>query len=194
MHKKYYDITEGAMPHKNVRKVLSFGIVPGMAIELGCGAGRDTAYLIQNGWDVFAVDKENTEEYILKKLTVTEREKLKFYQGSFDEISFENCNLVVANYSLPFCDKEKFQNVWKNIENSIQNDGYFVGNFFGLNDSWKEEKTRMTFLEKQEVINLFDKFDIIEFREIDEYGKTANGKLKHWHVYFVIAKKKDCTI
>lgn len=40
------------------------GIKPKNAVDLGCGAGRDTIYLIKNGWNVLAIDRENTKEII----------------------------------------------------------------------------------------------------------------------------------
>lgn len=67
--------------------------------------------------------------------------------------------------------------------------GYFVGNFFGTNDEWKDNKT-MIFLGKQQVLDLFEKFEIIEFQEIEKDAKTGLGKMKHWHIFDVIAKKK----
>ena len=70
-----------------------------------------------------------------------------------------------------------------------QKDGYFVGNFFGLNDSWVNIKPKMTFLSKEEVLALFKDFDIVDFKEIERDGKTAIGKIKHWHTYEIIAKK-----
>ncbi len=48
----------------------------------------------------------------------------------------------------------------------------------------------MTFLSKEQVLELFNKFDIIHFKEIEENGKTGLGKIKHWHIFDVIAKKK----
>lgn len=68
--------------------------------------------------------------------------------------------------------------------------GYFVGNFFGLNDSWAKIKKEMVFLSKEQILDLFkNSFEIIYFNEIEKDGKTGLGKLKHWHVYNVIAKK-----
>ncbi|WP_424738198.1 class I SAM-dependent methyltransferase [Mycobacterium sp.] len=29
---------------------------PGRRIDLGCGAGRNTGYLIRHGWDVIGID------------------------------------------------------------------------------------------------------------------------------------------
>lgn len=63
--------------------------------------------------------------------------------------------------------------------------------FFGLNDSWAEVKEKMVFLSKEQVLELFkNSFDIVEFNEVEKYGKTGAGKMKHWHIYNVIAKKK----
>ena len=69
--------------------------------------------------------------------------------------------------------------------------GYFVGNFFGLNDSWTKIKKEMTFLSKKQILDLFkNSFEIIHFKEIEKDAKTGLGKMKHWHIYNVIAKKK----
>ena len=49
----------------------------------------------------------------------------------------------------------------------------------------------MVFLTKEQVLSLFkDIFEIIEFNEVEKNGKTGLGKIKHWHIYNVIAKKK----
>lgn len=49
----------------------------------------------------------------------------------------------------------------------------------------------MVFLSKEQVLELFkNSFDIVEFNEIQKEGKTGLGKMKHWHIYNVMAKKK----
>ena len=49
----------------------------------------------------------------------------------------------------------------------------------------------MVFLSKEQVLELFkNSFDIIEFNEIEKNGKTGLGKMKHWHIFDVIARKK----
>lgn len=69
--------------------------------------------------------------------------------------------------------------------------GYFVGNFFGPNDSWTKIKEKMVFLSREQILDLFkDDFKILVLDEIEKDGKTALGKMKHWHTYNVIAKKK----
>ena len=103
----------------------------GKAIELGCGEGNDTVYLIKNNWKVLAVDIKNTEKIIREKLNQEENERLIFLNQNFQNMQFEQVDLILANNSLPFCNKEIFFKLWNKIENSILLDGYFLGTFFG---------------------------------------------------------------
>ena len=60
-----------------------------------------------------------------------------------------------------------------------------------MNDSWRPIKEEMVFLSKEQVLELFkNKFDIIEFKEIEKDMLTGLGKMKHLHIFNVIAKKK----
>lgn len=68
--------------------------------------------------------------------------------------------------------------------------GYFIGNFFGYKDSWVNIKKDIFFIEKEEVLKLFEDFDIISFNEVERDGKTGLGKNKHWHTFEITAKKK----
>lgn len=187
---KYYDNTENEMPNYTVKKFIELNVEPGNAVELGCGAGRDTVYLIRNGWNVLAIDREDVETRIVSKLLVEELEQFEFFKQRFEAIKLENSNLVVANFSLPFCNKNDFKKLWAKINHSILNDGYFVGNFFGDKDEWKIAKEEMTFLTKDQVMELFRDFEIVEFKEVEKDGLTGLGKMKHWHIFNVIAKKK----
>ena len=67
---------------------------------------------------------------------------------------------------------------------------YFVGNFFGVNDSWNMTKRDMSFFSQEQVISLFKDFEIVFFKEFENDGLTGLGKMKHWHVFDVIAKRK----
>ena len=188
---KYYDNTQSNKPRKNVKYFIEeIQHNEGKAIELGCGAGNDTVYLIKNNWNVLAIDREDVEERICKRLKPKDIEKFRFQKQSFETLEIEKNDLIVANYSLPFCKKYKFEELWNKIKTRITDEGYFIGNFFGLRDSWREFKTEMTFLSKEQVMNLFKDFEIIRFEEIEKDALTGLGKMKHWHIYDVIAKKK----
>ena len=186
----YYKKTKNSNIPKNLKTFIDMKIKPGICIDLGCGAGRDSRFLIKNGWKVIAIDKEDTEEIIRASLNKKEQDLLKFVKQDFeDNITLQSCNLLVANASLSFCHKKYFNELWKKVVNSITKDGYFVGNFFGVNDTWAN-RPNMTFFIKEEVIELFSSFEIINFKEIEKNGKTVLGVEKHWHVFNVIAKKK----
>lgn len=128
--KKFYENTENAGAHPNVIKFVNMKVKPTNAIDLGCGAGRDTVFLIKNGWDVLAVDRENTSDIILSKLEESEKEKFRFSVQEFENINLEKTNLLTAHFSIPFCDKERFPGLWSKIVDSILPEGYFVRKFF----------------------------------------------------------------
>ena len=118
---KYYDYTENKPANKNVRYFIDrIGLTPSTAIELGCGAGRDTIYLIKNGWNVLAIDKNHLKERISNKLTEEELKRFRFSKQQFEEVKLEKTNLLVSNFSLSFCDKDKFNELWDKIQNSIK--------------------------------------------------------------------------
>ena len=57
---KYYDNTQSDKPRNNVEYFINeIQCNSGNAIELGCGAGNDTVYLIKNNWNVLAIDRED---------------------------------------------------------------------------------------------------------------------------------------
>ena len=187
---EFYKNTQNTLPHKNVLEFIDSEKNIGKAIDIGCGAGRDTVYLIKNGWHVIAIDKENTKQIMTNQLNDEELNRLTFIQSEFENIKLEKNNLIIANYSIPFCNKNKFQEFWHKIIDSIEENGYFVGNFFGKNDEWNTQKSSMTFFDRKTVEELFNNFEILKFEEEEKDAKTGLGIMKHWHTYNIIARKK----
>ena len=186
---KYYNNTKNIPPNYITQKFIKLKIKPTNAIELGCGAGRDTEYLIKNGWNVLAIDKEDVKSIITSRLSKEEQKNFKFSKQEFENIQLEKTNLIVANFSLPFCNQKQFEKLWNKINESILKNGYFVGNFFGNNDEWKKQEEEMTFLTKEQVIELFKNFEIIDFKEVEKDCFNGLGIMKHRHIFNVIAKK-----
>jgi len=187
---EYYKITENYNAHKNVTDFLSLNVLPSNAIDLGSGAGRDTIALIKKGWNVLAIDKEDTEEIIRKHLTDEEQKKMKFLNAKFGRMDIPKTKLIVANYSLSFSKRELFNEIWEKIDDSIIKGGYFVGTLFGKNDSWDKGKNDMTFFDNNNINEMFKEFKIIKYEEIEKDKKTALGQDKHWHIFDITAIKK----
>ena len=119
---EYYKRTQDKLPHPLVKKFINMNIDPTNAIDVGCGAGKDTVYLIKNGWKVLAIDRENTKRIITSKLNSKEIEKLEFECQEFESIKLRKNNLLIANFSIPFCNKNSFDTFWNKIIDSIQKD------------------------------------------------------------------------
>ena len=130
---EYYKKTENALPHKNIQEFISKKLKIGQAIDLGCGTGRDTIYLIKNNWSVLAIDRENTKDIIVKQLNNEEKTRFTFKQEKFENIELIKNDLVVANFSIPFCNKNYFKQLWNEVNNSI-----LVERLFCWELSWKK--------------------------------------------------------
>ena len=160
------------------------------AIDLGCGQGNDTVYLINNDFKVLGIDKENVEEIIRERLSQDKQKYFQFKKQKLEDLKIPNTDLIIANFSLSFCKKEYFKLMWQKIVESININGYFVGTIFGINDSWNKKYRDMSFFDKEDVKRLFNKFKIIRFEEIENDKPTALGEEKHWHFYSIIAQKE----
>ena len=130
--KKYYENTKDALPHPMLKRFIDMNIKPENAIDLGCGAGRDTEYLIKNGWKVLSIDRENTKKIISSKLDKDEIKNFRFDCQNFENIELEKSKLLVANFSIPFCQKDCFNEFWNKITNSILKDRILCGKFFRI--------------------------------------------------------------
>lgn len=116
---KFYENTKNAMPHDNIKKFIEMNTRKGNAIDLGCGAGRDTIFLIKNNWNVIAIDREDTKDIIEVSLNAEELKRFKFVQQNFENIQLDKNDLIVSNFSIPFCNKNHFNDLWFKIVNSI---------------------------------------------------------------------------
>ena len=86
---RYYKNTTDAKSNYTIKKFIELKIKPGNAIELGCGAGRDTVYLIKNGWNVLAIDREDVKARIKAKLTKEEMKRFEFLKQEFENIELK---------------------------------------------------------------------------------------------------------
>ncbi len=166
---------------------------PGIVADLGAGAGRDTIYLLDQGWKVYAMDIESMAvQIILERAKETDEGNLLTEVAPFHLMNNcpENVDIMNASYSLPFCSNEFFDPSWEKVVKNLRSGGLFVGQFFGLRDAWTWDKS-MTFLSTEEVLGLFeDRFEILYFYQEEKETLTSDGFPTYRHCYHVIARKK----
>lgn len=183
----YYDATRAKPPRPLLVKALGYVAEKGKALDLGAGALNDTRYLLDQGFEVVAVDKSPQVQDEAKSIS---SDKLHVQISSFEDFIFpENTfDLVSAMFALPFTLPENFNKVFFSLIQSLKKGGVFCGQFFGTRDGWASEP-KMTFHSEEQVKTLLNGLEILYFNEEEKDGKTARGDAKHWHVFHVIARK-----
>lgn len=125
--RKYYEKTNICRENKLLTKLFNeYDVNIKNALDIGCGAGKDTYFLIKRGIYTTAIDKENTQEFVFSKLDESDLIKLLYKKIDVLDFNFQKYDLVNAMNSLSFLPQDKFKEVWEKIINSIENSGYFV--------------------------------------------------------------------
>jgi trans-aconitate methyltransferase len=168
-----------------------FGEYKGNAVEIGCGAGNESVFLYNNGWNVLAVDKNNDG---LNQLQ-SEYPQIEILASTFESLNIlPECDFIFSAFSIPFCKPQHFDKFIKILVKSLKPNGRFAGNFFGLNDEWAKINTNMTFCTADKIKSYFSGFEIEHFNEDEYIGKKANGGNKYWHIINIIAKNKTIAL
>jgi SAM-dependent methyltransferase len=184
---RFLAATSGQPAWGRLVKAASMFEAPGTALDVGAGAGRDTAYLIERGWHVTAVDSSPASVKLLRGLGPGDRLRVElsavqdFEPGIYD--------LVNAQFSLPFITPPRFAPTVRRLQAAVRPGGVMAATFFGPHDEWNAPGSEMSFTTKEEAEQFFARWDIVELTEIEEDGTTATGGAKHWDVIHVIARK-----
>lgn len=184
---EYNDAQAGREPRQLCRDVLDRA-GPGdgrLAVDLGCGAGIESAAMLDAGWRVLAVDSDPSMPGRLRPLAEGGR-PLETMVATFEGVRLPAAGLVHAGFSLPFARPDAFAGVWDGVRASLEPAGWLAVNLFGVRDSWAGEDD-LTFHTRDAVEALLDglRVDLLDEEERD--GEAFSGP-KHWHVFHVIAQ------
>lgn len=188
--KKYFKYHESRKPREQLVQAVSFCKNKENALDLGAGTLIESKFLIKKGFKkVTAVDNALEVKIFAKKFN---NKKLELKNISFQEYNFSKntFDLINAQFALPFYGKKGFSGFIKKIKNSLKKNGIFVGQLFGKKDSSNNKKTELVFQTKKEALALLSDLKILEFKEEEKDGKTVSGKIRHWHIFHFIVKKK----
>jgi SAM-dependent methyltransferase len=187
---EFAEMTKDSPHWPRVEKAAEMVGKVGYALDLGCGAGRDTRYLLSQGWRVTAVDREATGLAMLEKLG---NERLRTVQSAIEDFEFEpeSYDLVSAQFSLPFIPRRRFGETFERIKGALRPGGIFVGQFFGVNDEWNKQENDFTFVTRREAEALLEGMEVLEMDEEERLGTVVSGEAKYWHVFHIMARKVE---
>lgn len=183
----YHDQTKNKPPNSLLLQALEFVIHKQKALDLGDGSLRDARYFLDEGFEVMVVDQE---PQMMQYAETLHAEKLRCVVSSFADFDFpeETFDIASAMYALPFNPPDTFDRVMQNIKASLVKGGIFCGHFFGVRDEWSTNPD-MTFHTKAQIADIFADMELIQCEEEEKDRLLADGTPKHWHLFYVIARK-----
>jgi SAM-dependent methyltransferase len=186
----YYKAVSGRKPRDLLAETLArFGSYSGRAIDLGCGAGIETAELLSRGWHVLAIDHQpDALAHVHARVSPEQQVRLETQIAAFETVILPHSDLVWAGLSLPFCPPEYFDKLWGEIVTSLRSRSRFAGDFFGQRHVWVNNK-QMTFHTVEQIRKLLQPLAIEFWNEEEGEKPTALQGIQHWHAFAVIARK-----
>ncbi|MGV6814530.1 MAG: class I SAM-dependent methyltransferase [Phycisphaerales bacterium] len=194
----YFQAVEGREPRETVIKAIdlfaqepiqSLTQSPRMAVDLGCGEGRDSAALLRAGWRVHAIDGHPEGlQRLIGRSDLDDPTRLTMQLAPFESVEPPSCDLLNASFSLPFCHPDCFDKLWEKIVAAIRPGGRFSGQLFGDRDSWASIPDRSHHT-KSQVERLLEPFEIEQMKEDERKGEDCGGTKKDWHVFHIVARK-----
>lgn len=187
----YYRQLRDRPPRRTLLAALgAFGETPAdaLAIDLGCGDGRDIIEILRRGWSVVAVD---AEPEALRQLAARELPgAITPIVARLEDVPLPlGVQLVNSSFAMPLCEPARFHELWARIREALPAGGRFSGQWYGPRDSWAG-RPGITFLERSQAMALLDGLEVEMFEEEEADSVTPRGNPKHWHIFHIVARKR----
>ena len=191
---RYYTVTAERPAWPTVRRAIELFVAerqarPRLAVDLGCGAGRDTRELLNSGWRVLAIDRENAAIAALEAATSPHlRPALETRVVDLAAVDVPSCDLVNASLSLPFLPPDAFWGTWQRILAALPVGGRFAAMLFGDRDGSTADPS-MTCPPPAEIRANLGSFEMEHWSDREEDTLTALGEPHHFHLVELVARR-----
>ncbi|MDX6750332.1 class I SAM-dependent methyltransferase [Geminicoccaceae bacterium 1502E] len=160
-----------------------------VAVDLGCGTGRDTLELLRRGWRVLAVDRDPGALEALRGRAAAARLRApETLAADFSTVALPPCDLVNASFCLFLCPPARFSRLWRRILEALRPDGRFAGQLLGPRDGWAG-RPGITIHDEAALDALLAGLAVERRLEEEADTVTPRGNAKHWHLWHVVARQ-----
>jgi trans-aconitate methyltransferase len=158
------------------------------ALDLGFGAGVETARLLRRGWRVLAVDADPAAgPSLLRRLPAGDAARLTVRTQDFAALDrLPELHLVHAAWSLPYAGRH-LPRVWEVLMAALLPGGWLACDLFGERDTTADADD-IAKLTDREVEELLRGVDVVH-RDTLEVDGTAFAGPQHWHVHSVVGRR-----
>lgn len=168
---------------------LGFLAPQGKALDLGCGPGKDTRYLISIGYEVDAVD---IKADAINNLNELKESKIKTFLADVVDFNIpkDTYDLVIISNVLTFLPKDKIVAVLKSAVEGLKVGGIIYFSLFGKKHAWADRE-RMVFFDRDEAYSIIDGLGLEKIRVIEDEGWAKNMKDENtWMQSYKVYLKK----
>ncbi|WP_138733805.1 class I SAM-dependent methyltransferase [Modestobacter excelsi] len=159
-----------------------------LALDLGSGAGVESALLLDHGWRVLAVDGDPAAADLLReRLPPEQAERLTTRTTAFADLdALPAVDLVHAAWSLPYAGVH-LERLWELLLSALVPGGWLACHLFGTRAT--ADAADVARLSAADVDRFVDRLDVVH-REEQEVDGTASGRPVHWHVHSVVGRRR----
>jgi tellurite methyltransferase len=163
-------------PGKTLSEFAKMGLMrPGLALDLGCGEGRNSIFLAKHGYEVVAIDSSPSAIAKLKKIADEKKLRINTVIGDALELPRKKFDLIVASTILDHIPPKSINTLIQKMKNNLENNGYVCATVLTVQDPGYSRdyskgvsecsKFVTHYFAKNELLGYFSDFEILLYVE-----------------------------
>ena len=192
----FYKLTRHAGPRRLLLEALQHAgdrvERPGLALDLGCGAGGATRVLHERTrWQVRAVDHDPASaQFLAESFPAGLPARVQFDHACATgvEVPAGSAELIWAGLSLPYVPPLEIAPLWEHLVAGLASGGLFAGDLFGPEHGHRG-RDDMNFHTPAQVERMVDGLEVLKLERIQRMNPFSNGRQMVMDCYHIIARK-----